>query len=177
MELASVVETPRLRLRPPMMGDAEAIFTQYARDVEVTKYLLWRPHETIETVRDFLRHCLAAREQGTTFPWAITRKSDGRLLGMIEARIDASRAELGYALARPFWGQGFATEAVRAVVDLALAHPTIYRVWAVCDLENHASARVLEKAGLQREGVLRRWSVHPNVSEVPRDCVCYAKVK
>jgi RimJ/RimL family protein N-acetyltransferase len=159
------------------MDDAEAIFTQYAQDAEVTTYLLWRPHETIETVRDFLRRCLAAREQGTTVPWAITRTSDGRLLGMIELRLEASRAELGYVLARPFWGQGYATEAVRAVVDLALAHPAIYRVWAVCDVEHHASARVLEKAGMQREGVLRRWSLHPNISDVPRDCLCYATVK
>jgi RimJ/RimL family protein N-acetyltransferase len=131
----------------------------------------------VETVRDFLRRCLALREQGTTFPWAITRKSDHQLLGMIEARTDVYRAELGYALARPFWGQGLATEAVHAVVDLALVQPAIYRVWAVCDLENPASARVLEKAGMQREGVLRRWSLHPNVSDVPRDCLCYAKVK
>jgi [ribosomal protein S5]-alanine N-acetyltransferase len=50
-------------------------------------------------------------------------------------------------------------------------------VWAVCDVENAASARVLEKAGMRREGVLRRWAMHPNMGEEPRDSFCYAKVK
>ncbi len=177
MELATIVETSRLRLRSPSMDDASAIFTLYAQDPEVTKYLVWRPHQSIETTRDFLRRCAAVREHGTVFPWVITRKEDDQLLGMVELRVDGYRAELGYVLARPFWGQGFATEAVRGLVALALAQATIYRVWAVCDTENHASTRVLEKAGMQREGVLRRWSIHPNVSDQPRDCFCYAKVK
>ena len=72
-------------------------------------------------------------------------------------------------------------EAVRAVTQWALAQPGIFRVWAVCDIDNHASARVLEKAGMQLEGILRRWSGHPaadqSAPEVPRDCVCYAIVK
>jgi ribosomal-protein-alanine N-acetyltransferase len=50
-------------------------------------------------------------------------------------------------------------------------------VWAVCDVDNLASARVLEKAGMGREGRLRRWVLHPNVSAAPRDCWCYAHVK
>lgn len=69
------------------------------------------------------------------------------------------------------------TEAVRAVVDWAIGQPEMHRVWAVCDVDNKASARVLEKAGMEREGILRRWSIHPNISEFPRDCICYAKVK
>jgi RimJ/RimL family protein N-acetyltransferase len=84
---------------------------------------------------------------------------------------------LGYVLGRKFWGQGYMTEAVRAVVDYALAEPEVFRVWAVCDVENAASARVLEKAGMRREGILRRWSMHPNISDEPRDSLCYARVK
>src|SRR5215470_11140666 len=61
--------------------------------------------------------------------------------------------------------------------ERALAQPTIYRVWATCDVENEASARLLERAGMEREGVLRRWLVHPNLSEAPRDCFCYSIVK
>jgi RimJ/RimL family protein N-acetyltransferase len=62
-------------------------------------------------------------------------------------------------------------------VDWALTQPTIYRVWATCDVDNLASARLLEKIGMQREGLLRRWIIPPNISEVPRDCWCYAKTK
>ena len=68
-------------------------------------------------------------------------------------------------------------DAANAVVEWALAQPEIYRVWAVCDVDNLASARVLEKIGMQCEGLLRRYILHPNISEAPRDCWCYAKVK
>ncbi len=69
------------------------------------------------------------------------------------------------------------TEAVRAVIAWVFAQPGIYRVWAVCDVENLASARVLEKAGMHLEGILRRWLIHSNVSVEPRDCFCYSIVK
>ena len=69
------------------------------------------------------------------------------------------------------------TEAVRAVVDWAFSLEEVFRVWAVCDTANTASARVLEKAGMAREGILRRWIVHPNVSSEPRDCFVYSKVR
>ncbi|MGH6943752.1 MAG: GNAT family N-acetyltransferase, partial [Geminicoccaceae bacterium] len=82
-----------------------------------------------------------------------------------------------YVLARPFWGRGYMTEAVRALIRAALADPWIFRVWAFCDVENLASARVMEKAGMSFEGRLRRWTVHPNVGPEPRDVLCYAKVR
>jgi RimJ/RimL family protein N-acetyltransferase len=68
-------------------------------------------------------------------------------------------------------------EALRPIVDWALQQKEIYRIWAFCDVDNRASARVLEKIGMQREGVLRRWFVHPNMGDVPRDCFCYARIK
>ena len=177
MSPPKVIETARLQLTPPVLEDAEEIFASYARDPEVTRYLVWQPHESIEPTRDFVLRCMAVRALEVAYPWVIRRKGDARLLGMIEIRLDGYRADLGYVLARPYWGQGIMTEAVRAVVDWAIGEPEIHRVWAVCDVDNKASARVLEKAGMELEGVLRRWSIHPNISELPRDCVCYAKVK
>jgi ribosomal-protein-alanine N-acetyltransferase len=69
------------------------------------------------------------------------------------------------------------TEALTPIVEWALAQPRIFRVWATCDIENRRSARVLEKVGMQFEGVLRRYVVHPNVSDEPRDALLYARVK
>lgn len=64
------------------------------------------------------------------------------------------------------------------IIDtVVLAQPEIFGVWAVCDIENRGSARVLEKSGFQREGILRRWIMHPNVSSKPRDCYMYARVR
>lgn len=171
------IETDRLRLRPPRLEDADEIFARYAQDAEVTRYLTWRPQKSVVSVQTFLGELLALREQGAVLPWVVERRADGRLLGVIDLRLQGSRAEIGYALARDAWGQGFASEAARALVDWALGQPGIYRVWAVCDVDNPASARVMEKAGMVREGLLRRWSVHPNVSDEPRDCWCYAKVR
>jgi RimJ/RimL family protein N-acetyltransferase len=106
----------------------------------------------------------------------LTRAGEHRAIGAIGCTFHNFRAELGYVLGRAHWRRGFMSEALRAVVGAVLARDGIYRVWAVCDVENVASARVLEKAGLTREGVLRRWSLHPNISDVPRDCYVYAAI-
>ena len=69
------------------------------------------------------------------------------------------------------------TEALRAAARWAMGEPDIWRIGAVCDVENCASARVMEKAGLEREGILHRWIIHPNVGSEPRDCFSYAMVR
>lgn len=177
MKPPEIIETERLRLRPPVMDDAIAIFAAYAQDDEVTRYLTWRPNKSVDDVREFLRCCGASWEQGRAFALAITGREDDRPIGMMELRPDQHRVELGYVLARPYWGLGLMTEAVRAVTAWALAQPDVHRVWAVCDVAHPASARVLEKAGMEREGLLRGWSIHPNLSATPRDCWCYARVR
>lgn len=172
-----ILETERLRMRKPALPDADEIFRQYARDAEVTKYLTWSPNRAVDETRDFLRGCLDNWDNGQSFHWVIVRKKDDRILGMITARVDGHKWELGYVLARAYWGRGYMTEVVKALVQWGLEQPEIQRIWAVCDLDNPASARVMEKAGMRREGVLRRWSVHPNISAEPRDSYCYAIVK
>ncbi len=177
MKPPTTFDTPRLHMRPPVIEDAKGLFAAYTHDPEVTRHLTWRPHQSVEDTRGFVRGCIASCEKGSVLSWIIVRRQDEQLLGMVTMRISMFKADLGYVLARPFWGQGYMTEAVRTLVDWAIAQPEIFRVWATCDVENIASARVLEKAGMQREGMLRRWIVHPNVSNEPRDSWCYSKVK
>lgn len=169
--------TARLELRPPTMDDAQAIFSGYAQDGEITRYLVWRPHGDLDETRRFLRTCVDGWASGKEFTWAITLKESTDLIGMVACRPRGHRADLGYVLARSYWGNGYMTEAVSAVVQWLLGGPEVYRVWAVCDTANLASARVLEKVGMTREGILKRWSVHPNVSSEPRDCFVYARVR
>jgi ribosomal-protein-alanine N-acetyltransferase len=114
---------------------------------------------------------------GTVLPWVLSEPDDGRPIGMIELRPTGHRAEMGYVLARDHWGRGLMSEAARAVADWALAQPGIFRVWSVTDVDNAASARVLEKAGMQREGLLRRWMMHPGLSPESRDCWCFGRVR
>lgn len=169
--------TERLTLRPPVHEDAEAIFRNYAQDPEVTRYLVWRPHPGVWETERFLKHCLAAWNSGEELTWVITLRGSDEAVGMIAARPEEFKAEIGYVLSRRYWGQGLMTEAARCVTDWLRSRPEIYRVWATCDIENVASARVLEKIGMQREGVLRRWMLRPNMSPEPRDTVVYAWVR
>ena len=177
MHFLDQLETPRLRLRVPVLADARTIHETYGCDPEVVRYLTWRPHKSLADAETFMRAGLKRRAAGEDFFWALTLKGDDKLIGMVALHPADYRVGLGYVLAREYWGRGLMTEAVRTVADLTLAQPGVFRVWAVCDTENIASARVLEKAGLRREGVLRRWTLHPNVSSEPRDCFCYAKVR
>jgi ribosomal-protein-alanine N-acetyltransferase len=177
MRPPETLETPRLLLRLPTMDDAEPIFQKYAQDPEVSKYLLWRPHESINTTTEFLHRCIQCWKDETAFPWVITYKNDNALLGMIEIRIDIFRADFGYGIARQYWGNGYASEAAKTVIKWALEQESIYRVWAICDVENLASIRVMEKAGMQKEGILRCFMLHPNIDNKPRDCYCYSIVK
>jgi len=170
-------DTESLILRPASVADAPAIFDAYGRDPHVSRYMTWRPHETLHDTRTFLRLSEAAWESGSTYTWVLAARSDGRAIGLIALRPQMHRAELGYVLARPYWRLGYMSEALRPVIEWALAQPEFFRVWAVCDVDNTASARLLEKAGFRCEGVLRRWLVHPNVSMEPRDCLCYAITK
>ena len=171
------IETNRLRLRMPRPNDAEDIFQKYAQDPEITKYMVWTVHESVIETRNFVNRCIQCWKDGSAFPWVIERKHDQELVGMIELRIKQHSADTGYVIARAYWGNGYATEALQSIVDWALAQEQIFRVWAVCDIENGASARVMEKVGMQREGILRRLIVHPNISDQPRDCFCYSIVK
>ena len=177
MKPPELLETQRLLLRVPILDDTNAVFRKYAQDAEVTKYLVWRPHENIDETREFMQRCVQCWEDESAFPWVIIRKSDNELLGMIEMRIDGFRADFGYVIARQYWGNGYVPEVAKTVIEWTLKQESIFRVWVVCDLENPASARVMEKIGMQKEGILRRFVLHPNISSEPRDCYCYSIVK
>ena len=170
-------ETPRLILRPIAPDDASAIFTGYAQDPEVVRFLFWYPHHSISDTEAYIARCIAApRDRERTY--AVLGRVDGTLLGAFALRRpEPYRLDCGYVPARPFWGRGLMTEVLTAAAQWAMRQDGIWRIGAVCDVENRASARVKEKAGLQREGILRRWIIHPNVSSEPRDCFSYATVR
>ncbi len=124
-----------------------------------------------------MARCILAWESGERFPWIIRLKGQDAAIGMIELRLGGYKAEVGYILARSFWGQGMMTEALVRVLEWTRTQRQLYRVWAVCDVENMASARVMQKAGMKHEGILRRWIIHPIISAEPRDCHCYAWIR
>lgn len=175
--LPDVIATERLSLRQPLAADAETIFHSYATDPMVCRYMIWLPHTSIETTKEFLGQCIASWRAGDRLPYVVMEKSTGELLGMLEARLLGHKIDIGYVLARSHWGKGFMPEAVIELTARVLALPEIFRVQATCDVDNTASTRVLEKCGFVREGKLARYLVHPNLSPQPRDCFMYARVK
>lgn len=176
MSAPEIIDLPRIRLRRPKLSDAEAIF-EYGSDPEVGRYSDWLIQTTIEPVIELLHERRIRWESGTEFYWAITLLEEDRAIGGISCRMDGHAVEFGYLINRRYWGNGFATDASQAVIEWLFSMPSISRVWATCDTENLASARVLEKVGLEREGILRRWAVRPNISSEPRDAFIYSKVR
>ncbi len=168
-------QTARLLLRPLGIGDVQAIHDGYAQDPEVSRYLTWRPHTSIDQTAAYVQSCVRATTYRT---YALIEQRTKQLVGAFDLRdTGLARVGYGYVLARPFWGNGLMTEALTEVVNWALRQPSIWRVGDVVDVDNVASARVMEKAGLECEGLLRRWGNHPNVADSPRDCFSFAKVR
>ncbi len=173
----AIWSTARLHARPPSLADGHVMFEHYASDSVVAKYMVWRTHRRVDETTAFVQRCERVWADKTAFPWTLWLAATGDFVGMVEIRVQDNAVNLGYALARRWWKQGLMSEAVVFLVDWAMKQPQIYRVWATCDVENLASARLLERVGMQREGVLRRWILHPNLSDTPRDCFCYSIVK
>ena len=169
------LRTERLTLRPAHSDDAQAVLENYAGDAEVTRYLQWRPQVDVENVRAFLSNCRRLSDAGAELSWVLAETPLGAAIGMITLRLASPiRAQIGYVLARPHWGRGYMPEAARAVIAYGLGALSRYRIEAYLDIENTRSARVLEKAGMQLEGRLRRYTVHPNLQAEPRDVLMFA---
>lgn len=149
--------TPRLLLRKMREDDSADVF-RYASDPEVSRYTTWETHESIDSSRSFLKAVVEGYATGTTRQWAIVLNDNERMVGTIGFGWwdDSSRqAEVGYALARDCWGQGFTPEALAAVMRYGFEHLNLNRIQARCHGQNTASVRVLMKSGFRHEGTFR----------------------
>ena len=175
MNAPNLIETARLVLRRPRPDDAHAIYARYAGDPEVTRFLGWPTHLSVDDTLAFLQFSDAEWERWSAGPYLIVARTDQRLLGGTGLSVETPyRAATGYVLARDAWGQGFATEALRAMVDL-VARLRLPRLHAFCHPQHAASRRVLEKCGFVCEGTWRRYAEFPNLSPgEPADVLCYA---
>jgi [ribosomal protein S5]-alanine N-acetyltransferase len=171
------LETERLQLRRPGRGDAEAVFARYAADPDVTRFLSWPTHRSLDDTLAFIAFSDAEWDRWPGGPYLIFSKSDGRLLGSTGFAFETPfRASTGYVLARDAWGHGYAREVLRAIVGLA-PRVGLRRLYAVCYSRHPASARVLEACGFEHEGLLRSCFEFPNLAPgEPQDILCYAAV-
>ena len=156
------LETERLLLRKMRLDDARAMFA-YASDPEVTRYVLFETHRSIEDSQAFLRLVVEGYERGDFGGWGVVLKDSGAFIGTCGVDVgyapEHARAELGYVLSREHWGKGLVPEAVRAVIRFGFGRMELNRIQARCIAENTASARVMEKAGMTYEGTLREYQL------------------
>jgi ribosomal-protein-alanine N-acetyltransferase len=172
MTFPNELETNRLRLRRVTVDDAQAVF-DYASDAETAKYMTFPVAKTVEDVVPFLTSIQTAMDNDTEFHWAIEHIDTDTVIGVITAR-RLHGIELGYCLNHDHWGNGYMAEAATAIIDWAQTAEDLQRIWATCDVDNDKSAALLRKVGMEEEGVLRKWAVHPNISATPRDCRVFA---
>jgi [ribosomal protein S5]-alanine N-acetyltransferase len=145
--------SPRLLLRPPTLEDADAYF-EIARDPEYERFGSRQSVDRESARRGLARIIAIPWEQRPEFAVVL----DGQVIGRVMLDVDRPNltAALGYGIGRAWWGRGLATEAALAAVDYAFNGLGVAKVWARADPRNVASVRVLEKLGMQREGLLRR---------------------
>ena len=154
-----VLTTERLTLREPLLSDAADYFI-VGRDYEVQKYnapVMKKVSEAEALIKEVRTEY--ARREG--IPWAVTFTGSDTVLGLFgfyHWSHHHRRAEVGYALARAYWGQGIGTEAVRGMIPFGFKQMNLHRIYAGTIADNHESVRMLERIGFVREGTKRESS-------------------
>lgn len=149
--------TERLLLRKLEITDAEMMFANWGSDSEVTRFLRWNPHETIEDSKSMIQRWIDNYQLDSTYYWGIYLQS-GEMIGSIGVTITSESdctGELGYKIGSRWWSKGYTSEAAKAVIDYMFKNTDIERVQAYNSVQNPASARVMEKAGMCYEGLSR----------------------
>ncbi|MCR5324063.1 MAG: GNAT family N-acetyltransferase [Lachnospiraceae bacterium] len=152
------IETDRLILRRFRVEDAEDMFSNWASDPEVTKFLTWPPHSSVEVTRNLLSDWVLRYEDGGYFNWVIEYKETGKAIGnisVVKLNEEVGSADIGYCMSRAYWGNEIMPEALKAVMDFLFDNVGLNRVAACHDANNPKSGRVMDKAGMKLEGILR----------------------
>lgn len=169
--MKTLESTSLITLRPLLVTDLDDML-EWATDDEVTKHLLWDSYSSVSEAKNFLETVVA------NHPWFKAICVDEKVIGSItlDQRTGAHscRAELGYVVARKYWGQGYCTAAVKEAVRLGFSDLNIQRIEALVDPDNITSQKVLEKCGFTKEGYLASYMIHKGKV---RDRVVFGMVK
>lgn len=150
------LKTERLILRKFKVNDYNDMFSNWASDENVTRFLTWAPHESPQATKQLLEGWRAAYENDNTYNWAM--EFEGEVIGgisVVRLSEKCEYAELGYCMSRKFWNKGLMTEAARAVIDFLFSEVGAHRVTIAHAVKNPASGRVAQKCGLTYEGTKR----------------------
>ena len=168
-----VLTGQRVMLRAPTMDDAESLFERIASDPEVTRYLAWRPHPNVAETRRVITNVFNI---GGERSWLIRLRDNEEIVGACGFRpTQVHSMDFGYYLGRQWWGRRLMGEVVDLLIAEMESDPKVYRMSAICHVDNTRSARVLQRAGLSFEGRMVRHTVFPNISSEPQDVLQFAK--
>lgn len=152
------LETERLILRQFRPEDAELMFQNWASNPEVSRFLTWAPHPDAEMTKSLINDWIGRYSELSYYNWVIELKEINEIIGNIsvvklDEKIEA--AEIGYCMGQAWWGRAIMPEALRAVMAYLFDEVGLNRVAACHDGNNPKSGRVMQKAGMKFEGILR----------------------
>ena len=153
------IYTERLILRKHKIEDADAMFNNWAKEKEVTKFLRWQPYKSVEDTQKIISEWIVSYKKNDFYFWTIELKETGDLVGDISVvNIDEETAsiELGYGIGTRWWGKGIIAEAGRALIKFFFEEVEANRVYAKHATGNPNSGRAMQKMGMKYEGILRQ---------------------
>ena len=153
------LETDRLILRRFTSDDAESVFLNWASDDEVTKYLTWPTHQSVEDSRGYMDYCVKGYDDPAFYQWGIEIKDTHELIGnisVVKVIDEIDSLELGWVIGRKHWGNGYTAEAAMKLIDFLFDQVGANRICAAHDVNNPNSGRVMRKIGMKHEGILRQ---------------------
>ncbi|GMA47274.1 GNAT family N-acetyltransferase [Tetragenococcus muriaticus] len=171
------LQTNRLTLRLLTIRDAYQMFNHWGADSKVTKFLSWKPYQTVQDVENNLSEYQKNYIDPDYFLWGIEEKSTQQLIGTISASIanKASKtAEVGYCIGQHWWNKGYTSESLEKVIAYLFEKNGFERIEGLYDTKNPASGKVMQKAGMSYEGTFHQRLVN-NRGVV--DESCYAILK
>ncbi len=152
------IETDRLILRRFRVEDAEDMYANWASDSEVTRFLTWPVHSSVDVTKKLLSDWITRYEDSGYFNWVMELKETGKIIGnisVVKLNESVESADIGYCMSRVWWGQGLMPEALIAVMNYLFDVVGLNRIAACHDVNNPKSGRVMDKAGMKQEGILR----------------------
>jgi ribosomal-protein-alanine N-acetyltransferase len=166
----TILFTNRLKLRPLSKDDAQDMF-EYTSQQASTKYLSWDPHSNIGRTISFLEELESKYGSiHSEFSWGIELKETGKMIGVVKLFDISSasrRAEVSYILNSNFQGKGYINEAIAAVIEFCFSEMKLIRVQARCSTDNIASEKVMQKAQMSFEGILKKyWILKGEIKDV-----------
>lgn len=152
------LETERLVIRKVRLHDALDMY-EYSKDPEVAKHVFWSAHKSVRESYEYIQFLLHKYGKGSPTSYGIILKETGKLIGTIGfmgIKVEHACAEVGYSLKRSMWNKGIITEALQAILCFGFFGLGLHRIDAMHECDNPASAKVLQKAGMQYEGISRQ---------------------